>query len=699
MPKVELQSGLPWGLVLVAFLGLVVFLLVYGIWLRPLPRSYRGGILAVRALLLGAVVLLLFDPRIEWSRKVLVAPRIGIFLDNSLSMANHPNTAASTVYSQVVSVVEWADEHNYQPLIMTFGERLTPKSNLRFEYLPDERLTDFGPMAEVWQAGDLQAGFLFSDGVATAGLDLSAIGDIYGVPIFAVGIGDTTSGLDLSILDVRYPLSLLEQEQGRVQVTVKASNAANKRSRLFVFHEDQLIHSEQIRISSQDYIQTFSAPVVGRLDAPHFRVELMVLPEELTIENNRREFQVDVLPGRRQITILTGALSPNTAFIRQVVSQTQHAVVDHLIFLRGNWQGQESKFWSTPQDLVILDNYPTTSLLGEQMDRLLAKLRRDRTPILVVEGPDNSNREFVRLMRSLGLQVEEDRDGSGRLHRFQTVAQPALDGLREALPDQYGIDFPPSTLIHILNPQTNRAMTAVLVDEQGRHVISFGIAGGSKKGILLLPALASTHLKLNRTGWKNYLLDVLNALVEWQLEPEGFSPYVIQPDRRQYHLGEKVLLRGIMRDRAGIKMLKPILTAEVQGSESTSLVSLAYDFDAGEYVGEFWPGESGPYRVRVTEEEESDAEGSGIAFQVQAGRVELESLIQNRYGLQRLARTTGGRYTELPGVQQLLSGLAYSARTVAREYNFSLWQFPHLVVVLVLLLGLEWAIRRRAGLI
>lgn len=154
-----------------------------------------------------------------------------------------------------------------------------------------------------------------------------------------------------------------------------------------------------------------------------------------------------------------------------------------------------------------------------------------------------------------------------------------------------------------------------------------------------------------------------------------------------------------MRDRAGIKMLQPVLTVEVQGPEDILMVPLTYDFDAGEYEGEFWPGESGSYRIRVYDGEGSGGGSARTSFQVQAGRVELEFLAQNRYGLERLAQLTGGRYTDLQGVEQLLAGLAYAARTVTREYRLSLWQFRYLLAALVLLLGLEWILRRAAGLI
>ncbi|MCH7858083.1 MAG: hypothetical protein IID14_00105 [Candidatus Marinimicrobia bacterium] len=697
---IDIQSALPWGWGLGAFVAAIASLGLYGLWIRALPRVYRGWILTLRALFLMVVLLLLLDPRIKWSRDIIVPPRIGIFLDNSLSMANHPTASATTVYSQVANLVEWVNDHNYEPVIMTFGEKLINRTALDFDYQPDERLTDFNLLEEPWQTGGLQAGFMFSDGVATSGMDPSAISVPPEVPIYTIGIGDTASGVDLSIIDLRYPLSLLAQEQGNIQVTIRARNASGERGRLYIFHEDELIHSQPVSFTSPEHVQQLEVTIVGRLDAPHFRVEFSVLPDEANIDNNRREFQIDVLPGRRQITLITGALSPNTSLIGRRLKQTEHAQVDHLLFLRGRWQGDASNFWATSQDLVVLDNYPTTALPEGELDRLMTKLRRDKTQVLVIEGPNNLNREFVRMMRTLGLAVEVTGDTLGSLQRIRPVAQAALPGLPTGLVSGLiAADFPPISVVHTLDPLANSSATAVLVGEGDRLVLGYSAVGGLKRAVMLLPALASVSLKLNRTGWGDFLVEIMDALVEWELEPQGFTPYVIQSDRRAYHLGEKVRIRGLMRDRTGTKMLQPTLTLEVRGPENTATVTLTYNFDSGEYEGDYWPSEAGAHYYTVYDREGAYDQPTRNGFQVQAGRVELESLAQNRYGLQRLAQSTGGRYVDLAGVDQLVSDMAYVAKTVTRDYHFSLWQIRYLWVGLLLLLGLEWGIRRIAGLI
>ncbi len=693
MPQIEIQSVLPWGWAGLALLLLVAYLVYYYLWCRSLPKVYRLLITTFRGLFLLMVFLLLLDLKVKRSRPILVPPRIGVFLDNSLSMSNHPSASATTIYSQVTTVVNWATEHNYEPVLMTFGEKLTHLNNTRSEYIPEERLTDFDLLEEVWQTGNLQAGFLFSDGVTTSGRDLSAIDGPEGVPIFTVGVGDTTTGPDLSIIDLRAPLSLLAQEQGSIRVTVRGLNAAGERGRLYVFNEEELIYSAPVNFDRPDDVQVFEASVVGRLDALNFRVELSVLEQEANIDNNRREFQIDVLPGRRTVTLLTGSLSPNTGLVSRWAREIRNTHLEQLYFLAGAWQGPEEWFWQTPQDLVLLDNYPTMNLPEGHLDRLLKKLRRDRSAVMVIAGPDNANQGFVRLCRALGIGLRDERNGV-------TISQMRLSpGKAQPGSTNDPRDFPPGAVPFTLNSPRLRREVVLLRGASDRPVIGFAQGTGRKVGVLLLPDLAATNLKLEPTDWRSFLSKAFETIVEWSLEPQGFSPFVIQTDRRQYHLGEKVRLRGLIRDRAGTHLLQPVLTVEFLGPENAAIVTMNYNFETGEYEGEFWPGEPGAHRFRVYDGTPVGGLPTSPGFTVQAGRVELESLTQNRYGLQRLAENTGGSYVELGSVETLLARLAYTARTVTREYQFNLWRIRGLWIGLLLLLGLEWGLRRFVGLI
>ncbi len=700
MDSWQLDTVLPWSLGLLAALLMMGLLLYYRLRLGLLPRVLALWIWAARALFMLLVLLLLLDPHLAWRRIVHTPPRIGIFLDNSLSMANHSTSSASTVYAQVAALADWARANHYEPVVATFGETLTLQDVDQIDYQPSERLTDFNLLQEWWPAANLAAGFIFSDGVATTGPGPGNLKGPPDVPLFTIGVGDTLASVDLSIDAVRYPLSLLAQEQGRMEITVRGRNAQGLRRSLYLFHGDELIFSRQVRFSSQDHLETLTAPVVGRLDATRFRLEREVLPDEANIENNRREIEIDVLPGRRQITLITGALSPNSGLWWSAVRQVSQARTQHLVFLRGAWRGDEAAFWQTPQDLVVLDNYPTTQHSAGHLDRLLEKFRREGTAVLVAEGPDSGHRAFVRLLRELGITVRAAADTAATIRPVTLLERTGLLAL-----DRSGIialaraDFPPAASRFYLPPSSNRRLSALLQRESGGWLAAYGSQSRGKRGVLLLPALMTLHLQLGRTAGGGFIPAAIQALLEWSLEPEGFSSYVVRTDRQVYHLGERVRFRGLQRDRAGERMLQPILTLEVEGPDSEFLVTLTYDFEAAEYKGEYWPSEAGAHRYRVEGLPAEEAGNGWQRFDMQAGRVELEMLSQNRYGLERLAVTTGGVYAGLSEAAELWQDLTYLPRSATREARFNLWQLTYLGPAMLLLLAIEWSLRRRAGLI
>lgn len=700
MPGIEISTSASWSLILLFILFCGGVVAIYWWFVQTVPSRTRTWVLGLRTALLIVVGLLLIGPEISWIRPVVMPPKIGIYLDNSLSMANHPSASATTISSQVERVINWAEEANYEPVVMTFGEELIFLGAEKLEYHPDERITDFNLLEETWQTGDMQAGFLFSDGVATAGVDPSAMRGVPKLPIHTVGIGDTSSGIDLTILDLKYPLSIMDQERGEIEVTIRGRNVEGRQSQIFLFHEDQPVYSRPIFFESREHIETFKFDIVGRMDAPNFHVQLMVLEEEANIENNRRELQVDVLPGRRTMTMITGALSPNTTLANEVTRGVSMTDASHLYALRGAWHGDEATFWATPQNLIILNNYPTPDTPQDHIARLLGKINSDNAAVLVIEGPDSRTNSFSGLVRNLGFRIfatVATATSEEYLSIKEQTGLPALQyvgasGLR-------GEDVPPTSLSHVLPPNSNSRLQPIMTNSSGSIVTGYGYINGRKRAIILLPALASLNLKMHTTPWFDYLGKMTSALVEWSLEPEGFTPYVVRPDRKQYHLGEKVGLRALTRERSGIKMIAPVLTLEVEGPGSVAMVTMNYNYEDEIYEGEYWPSESGIHRYRVYTESMIGDEPFSRGFQVQPGRVELESLVQNRYSLQRLSESTGGTYVGLLNVESLLSELRYDSRIVTRESVYSIWRLKYLWVFILALMVAEWVIRRRIGLI
>ncbi|MCH8328103.1 MAG: hypothetical protein IID15_06220, partial [Candidatus Marinimicrobia bacterium] len=95
MSRLELESSVSFGGGLLIVLLLGGMLLFYRLRLRALPPLFRLWIFGARTLFFLLVAALIIDPHLTWRRLVEVPPKIGIFLDNSLSMSNHSTSAVS----------------------------------------------------------------------------------------------------------------------------------------------------------------------------------------------------------------------------------------------------------------------------------------------------------------------------------------------------------------------------------------------------------------------------------------------------------------------------------------------------------------------------------------------------------------------------------------------------------------------------
>ena len=119
----------------------------------------------------------------------------------------------------------------------------------------------------------------------------------------------------------------------------------------------------------------------------------------------------------------------------------------------------------------------------------------------------------------------------------------------------------------------------------------------------------------------------------------------------------------------------------------------------GEYRRAFTPTEKGVHRVDVVARSATDTARGAPAF-VDVGEVtseyfgaELRSSL-----LRRIAEETGGRYYTPETVASLPEDLTYSEGGNTIVERMDLWDMPVLFVLLLALVGAEWALRRKQGL-
>ncbi len=163
-------------------------------------------------------------------------------------------------------------------------------------------------------------------------------------------------------------------------------------------------------------------------------------------------------------------------------------------------------------------------------------------------------------------------------------------------------------------------------------------------------------------------------------------------------------LRVQVRDAAFQPVDQAAVTLDVQPMGGLTNGPLHLEADAvnepGVYETSYSPREAGGYRVDVQATEPSGlASGRATAgFTSDAESEEFRSLNVNRTLLAELAQQTGGAMIELNDLGKLEEKIRQRPAPFMEPVTRMLWHRPLLLIAALTLLGIEWGLRRRAGL-
>jgi len=190
---------------------------------------------------------------------------------------------------------------------------------------------------------------------------------------------------------------------------------------------------------------------------------------------------------------------------------------------------------------------------------------------------------------------------------------------------------------------------------------------------------------------------LLRGLVDGVQDPIG-----VGLDRERADPGEAVRVTARVRDSTYIELNDAAVTAIVTsplGEEHEVPLEWTVEED-GVYAGSFVPTEAGTWQVRAAARR-GDAEiGADEAWvTVGPGDDEFFDAARRTALLERVAEATGGRSYTPETIGDLAEDLQYTGGGVTMVEERDLWDMPILFLVLIGLIGAEWAFRRRRGLV
>jgi len=647
--------------------------------LLPILRFLLGSILAF----------LLLGPVLKYAGFITQKPIIAVVVDDSKSMIQSGETL-ETISKQVADLQMKLSE-KYQVDVISY-------SNVS-QFTTSDKLTSNGSETNISQAlryaneqyvnQNLGGVVLLTDGIYNEGSNPRFVAENYKVPIYTVGVGDTTVYADICVNNVSHNSLAYLGNEFPLRIEVKATKLAGKQANMQVLLNGSTILQKSISIVKENFF--YEADVVAKaqkLGQNKVEVRLTTFANEKNKGNNAYTLYVDVIDGKKKVVIWADAPHPDLGMLRAAVNTNEN--YEAAISLK-------SYEVSSEIDLVILHNWFAT----QAQLNLYEKLKSSGIPVLLIVGDDFNSRIF----NSGSQDIKFSASGRGtnaalplvneRFEYFELEADLAQNikkwpPLKAAFGKYKG--YQPSDIL--LYQQIGSVTTQ-------EPLILLNSSNKSRLGIVAGTGLWQWRLV---DFEKNETHDVVNSLVTKMVQylavKEDKKLLKVYPSAKQYGVGEDVTLLGELYNQS----LDPISGQEINinlKDADGKVYKHTMTASGSQYRLALQNLEAGAYQYGA----KATVGGVSLAdkgyFTIIGQQKELVNLKADFNMLRRLSSVTGGQFVQLEGTnalgENLLANENLKSVIAADNKLEDLIKFQWIFWLLISLLSIEWFVRKWAG--
>jgi hypothetical protein len=723
--KMTLVYFPPWSSGLIAGLAVALLLLAVFRW----RREGRGrALLGLRVVIIALLLFIVLNPQSILPRERAGKPRLAILLDTSASMATRdagPDTRLGAALKTLANKTTLdALNEAFTLDVRQFDRTVRPASLSQLTTnTPAGDASDIGRAltAVVADLGELksQAGILLvSDGRATGGdaAEAAQLALARSVPLWTWSIGGPVPKHDVWVETASAEALAFSGAEVELAATCHEAGYPNRSFILELLRGDKVVERKEVLPNSNGVARAsfrVKGPASGE-DRYVFRVPAQ--PEEADTANNERAVFVRSVGEKARVLLAEGQPHWDTKFLVQSLKRNPH--VDLTAVYRLNATRTVTVFSSLgTEDRLEQDLFPRTQkamdaydiiLLGRgaevffdtQTEALLGDFVARRGGSLVfTRGKPYGGRfqplakfEPVAWGNGVTPAVKMKATDAGRDNPiFDLGPAGTLDELLERLPalDQVSVTLGEKPLAVVL---------ATATEQEGPVLVAYQRYGQGK--VLSVNASGLWRWSFRETGQEESEVAYARfwvSLLQWLLSGSQFLPGadVALTSTRRYYSDEQPMQFLIATRNIDQAIYKPRLLISGSGEK----VEIEPRRRGEAFVAEAGPFRPGTYRVTLRNNVGKPAELSE-EVEVVSASMEKKELSADPDLMRRLAEISGGASLTAADAARMPEVVRRweAARQIShRQQPF--WDRWWLLSALAALLGLEWWLRRREGLL
>ena len=668
----------------ILFIGTGLFVYLYKIIFN---EKWHQFLISYRIIIFFILGILLLNPVINFSGEKEKKLDWAIFIDNSASIKYHQTPSINAVQLGIESLVNKLSEKDISYHLYQFADNIQKVNSPQL--IGNGVTTNIGIIPEtIKQLGNQIAGaVIISDGLITEGKDPIKDFQEFDFPIHTIGIGEGSELVDVTIESIDAPTVVLKSDWVDVNITIQSVGNIGDRLSVSLYNNRELQGSKHIRLmgmeSKKEVNFRFRPKEIGK---QQYEVRISSVEDEIDIQNNRQKFSLLVLKDRYKVALLTGSPNKNTSVLKQKLKNNPRVELDHFIRItETRFQPAIKTFWESPYELIIFDNYPIKPLSSNFVRILGKKLLSNQSALFLILGPNQTIVSFNGITSILGVVTEDSTIESNRF--YWEFVDEQIDA---------GGNFPPLKQ-NILITGKQVSSDTLAVTEQGWPLWLRNQNGTIRTMIWTSPELNTLYFHDQKLSQEGSFSVIWNQSISWLLKSGGEHENFFRLNKNRYQQGEMVQVTGTQPFEKTQDKTENIIINVTHGSTDIITRDILYNIEEQRWLGEFRAPGPGEYNYSIQLGSNQDPIQTGT-FQILESQIELNQVYLNKKLLATISNSTNGQFFVWDSRDSLFSEINPKVR---REFKAEIIKFNEsrvLLIIMILLLCVEWFIRRNRGL-
>lgn len=679
---------IPWAAISVV---LAIWFYSNSNWFKELHKKWRVLFPTLRAISLFLIGVLLIGLIFEAVNYRVEKPIIISLVDKSSSMKNYKDSSQlNNLVSELQNALHSELDESFEIVEMTVGSDVEYGKFNGFNDALSNLSAGFDQIHTDYYNRNVGGIIFVSDGNFNSGNNpIYSAEKINLTPVFTLGVGDTTQKRDHYIKNIAANEIVFFKNKFPIEVDLEAIKMGKGTSTVSISSNGKVVASQKVtyKDGKRDFEHLSFLLDADKIGFQTYTVSVTEESNEFNYKNNKRVFYIEVVDSRSKVLILAGAPHPDVSAFKQVIEEDKNLEVESVLLK--DWDRSIKKV-----DLVIWHEP------GIGFDASINAIFVDKNiPVLYCVGPNTSNSVIQKL--NIGLSIS----GGNQTDEIQGMFNDGFKPFELTDNTKRSLEYFPPLKTKFGEMKISGGAEVLIFQRLGSikkkdPLVYFNKRDKVKYGVIYGEGI--WKWKVNdfvRSGSFSAFTELIQKTTQYLLVKQNASALHVTFPKR-FTKDEDIIVNATFYNDAMDAITQPkikMVVTDEKGNKSNLQFGVTGNFYKLS-LGKLNPGK---YNWTASTSFNGKSHSKSGVFVVEDIALENLDTYANHSVLNQMAVKTQGEFDVLKNYRKILTKIKERSDITSVSYKEAafndLIDYKFLFIILLLLMSLEWFLRRWFG--